>query len=373
MHPDGRSRALLTVRRSRVGAILAFSMAAAVAACGGSNPRQVVHPNPPPYVYPPPRYTTPLPPPAFDPFQALMTLGLSVNPTLVRQYLASLPCPMPGLPPDLARLVDCQLLRGIIGAIPYNPRPILPGTLPVIVDHRAMGLVGIVRDQGQVGSCAANAIASMLDTAARRSGRGDIFGSSLHLYATYSDPGNRRGMAAVTAVATTSEAIWPYLPAKACAFTVPREADGCDRYYHVASGAGFTYWPLIAERQRANAIPVFQIGAFESLVGDDGRIDFDQVALVLASGEPLYFGSMFPYNWSSSDLRASVAPPPYGVTGPHATVLRGYRYGPIGREFLLQNSWGTTWGEGGFLWVPERYVAQIAQRIYRMPSRLVVR
>jgi hypothetical protein len=365
-------RLLIRFARRRAVIPIVLSMAA-MAACGGSSSQPVARPNPPPYVYPPPRYAPPLPPPAFDPFQAIMTLGLSINPTVVRQYLAALPCPMPGLPPDLARLVDCRLLREVIGAIPYVPRPILPGMLPGVVDHRAMGLVGMVRDQGQVGSCAANAIAAMLDTAARRAGRTDIFGSSLHLYVTYRDPANRRGMAAVTGVATTAEAVWPYLPAKACAFTEPHDADGCDRYYGVASGAGYTYWPLIAERQRANAIPVFQIGAFESLVSDDRRIDFDQVAALLASGEPLYFGSMFPYNWSSSDLRTSVAPPPYGVMGPHATVLRGYRAGPMGREFLLQNSWGFDWGEGGFLWVPERYVGQIAQRIYRMPSRLVMR
>jgi len=361
-------------RRARRGAALSalFSVVLA-AACGGSGTSQPARPPPPAYAYPPPPPARPLPPPAFDPFQALLAMGLTINPVLVRQYLAALPCPMPGLPPELARLVDCQLIRGIIGAIPYIPRPILPGTLPGAVDQRAMGLVGLVRDQGQVGSCAANAIAAILDTAARRAGRGDIFGSSLHLYATYSDPSNKRGMAAVSGVATTAESVWPYLPAKACAFTVPREADGCDRYYRVASGAGYTYWPLIAERQRANAVPVFQISAFESLVSDDRRIDFDQVAALLAVGEPLYFGSMFPYNWSLSDLRASVAPPPQGVAGPHATVLRGYRWGPLGREFLLQNSWGVGWGEGGFLWVPERYVAQIALSIYRMPSRLVFR
>jgi hypothetical protein len=370
MNAHGRWCALPAPLRAALPILLSI---AGIAACGGSSPKPVARPNPPPYVPPPPAYFPPQPPPAFDPFQALLALGLAVDPKLVRDYLASLPCPMPGLPPELARLVDCQLLRGIIGAIPYVPRPVLPGTLPAVVDHRGMGLVGIVRDQGQVGSCAANAIAAMLDTAARRSGRRDIFGSSLHLYATYRDPSNKRGMAAVTGAALTAESVWPYLPAKACAFTEPHDADGCDRYYGVASGAGFTYWPLIAERQRANAIPVFQISAFESLVSDDRRIDFDQVALVLASGEPLYFGSMFPYNWSSSGLRTSVAPPPYGISGPHATVLRGYRWGPMGREFLIQNSWGTTWGEGGFLWVPERYVAQIAQRIYRMPSRVVVR
>lgn len=349
--------------------LLAFAV---MAACGGSS-APPARPNPPPYAPPPPSYVPPLPPPAFEPFQALMAAGLTINPAMVRQYLAALPCPMPGLPPQLARLVDCQLLRGIIGAIPYIPRPIVPGTLPAVVDHRAMGLIGIVRDQGQVGSCAANAIAAMLDTTARRSGRIDILGSGLHLYATYSDPSNKRGMAAVSTVPTTAEGVWPYLPAKACAFTEPRDADGCDRYYGVASGAGYSYWPLMAERQRANAIAVFQIGAFESLVSDDKRIDFDQVAALLALGEPLYFGSMFPYNWSASDLRASVAPPPYGISGPHATVFRGYRWGPMGREFLLQNSWGTGWGEGGFLWVPERYVAQIAHSIYRMPSRLVIR
>src|SRR5689334_18448677 len=185
MDSDGRRRALANIVRGLAAFALALA-AAMIAACGGDSGSR--RPNMPSYVPPPSPYVRPLPPPPFDPFQALMALGLSINPVLVRQYLASLPCPMPGLPPELARLVDCQLIRGIIGAIPYVPRPIFPGSLPGAVDQRAMGLVGLIRDQGQVGSCAANAIAAMLDSAARRSGRPDIFGSSLHLYATYSDP-----------------------------------------------------------------------------------------------------------------------------------------------------------------------------------------
>src|SRR5579862_4064526 len=69
----------------------------------------------------------------------------------LRPLLAQLPCPLPGLPPEITRLVDCKVLRPLPNPTPVEPLPPTPGGTPAVVDHRTQGLVGNVRDQGEVG------------------------------------------------------------------------------------------------------------------------------------------------------------------------------------------------------------------------------
>lgn len=46
------------------------------------------------------------------------------------------------------------------------------------------------------------------------------------------------------------------------------------------------------------------------------------------------------------------------LVGGHMLLIVGYRTRPDGaREFLVQNSWGEGWGEGGFCWVHETVLA----------------
>ncbi len=301
-----------------------------------------------------------------DPFGILAQFPGAVG--QAQAVIATLPCPMPGLPPELARLVDCTVLRGAASATKLPPIPV--GMLPGTVDQRMSGLIGPVRDQGQVGSCSANAIAAILDTVARKAGRGDL-GSAMHLFASYQDPSNRRGLDAVVR-ATTSDAVWPYDGARACAFEDDADRPSCASFYKTDGSSGFRNGYAQAERARADATPVFRVTGIESL-GD--TLDFNQVAARLAQNEPLYIGVTMPMSWTSSQLPAgtSVAPPPRGVLGPHAMVLRGYRYGTQGREFLIQNSWGTRWADGGFLWVNEAVLASIVinQEIYRIPGTIL--
>ena len=42
----------------------------------------------------------------------------------------------------------------------------------------------------------------------------------------------------------------------------------------------------------------------------------------------------------------------------HAMVIAGYATLPHGTYFLLHNSWGTTWGDGGYAWIHEATVAK---------------
>lgn len=263
--------------------------------------------------------------------------------------LASLPCPMPGLPPEIARLVDCSLLRAAHNASTAPVVPVDPRLLPGVVDHRRTGLIGLMRDQGQVGSCTANAIASIFDTAARRAGRPQLYGSALHLFATYQDPAVADYIRAVERP-TTAEAVWPYLGAKACAYEDDQDRGHCATYYGVVPTSGYVHPTLISERHRADGWPAFQVTTSETI---DGARDPNQLAHYVASGEPLFLVVQMGANWMSAGFRGSVLPSPEGAGGPHALVLRGYRFGPQGREWLVQNSWGSSWGEGGFAWMTE--------------------
>jgi C1A family cysteine protease len=49
-----------------------------------------------------------------------------------------------------------------------------------------------------------------------------------------------------------------------------------------------------------------------------------------------------------------------GLYGGHAICIAGYRPG----EFLVKNSWGTKWGDRGFLWVSEDYAKQAFYESY---------
>lgn len=299
-----------------------------------------------------------------DPFAALMA---SAAPAIeqVRALLLSLPCPLPGLPPEIARLVDCSLLR-IPLSVPWVPQPpVDPTSLGSYVDHRQMGLIGLVRDQGQVGSCQSQAAAAILDTAARRAGRPQLFGSAMHLYVNYQDQTlatyNQKLERNVTA-----DAVWPYLGPKACAFEDDADRPYCASYYHTDGRSGFSIPTALSERAFAEQEPAFQVTQIELI---DVARDLNAIAAMVASGEPLLVGVHMAQNWTDSDFRGSVLPPPVGVGGPHSLVFRGYRYGPYGREWLLQNSWGTSWGDGGFVWMPEQML--MATQLFAM--RLHVR
>jgi hypothetical protein len=246
-------------------------------------------------------------------------------------------------------------------SIPIAPQPPVDANgLATYVDHRQMGLIGLMRDQGEVGSCQSQAVAAILDTAARRAGRPQLFGSAMHLYVNYQDPSLTTDNQKLERY-VAGDAVWPYVAPKACAFEDVDRRAYCASYYHTDTRWGFTIPAAVAERNYAERLPAFQITKIDLL---DVPRDLNAMAGMLAAGEPLFVGVTMAQNWMSSEFRGSVLPPPVGLGGPHGMVLRGYRYGPYGREWLLQNSWGTQWGEGGFAWMPERVL--LAGQLFAM-------
>jgi hypothetical protein len=311
----------------------------------------------------------PAPQPA--PWQAAATSFWNMSYEQLRPLIAQLPCPLPGLPPEIARYVDCSVLRPISETTPYQPIP-APMGMTGGVDHRAQGLVGQVRDQGETGSCSANAIASLIDTFVLKRGLGAQRASALHIFAIYEHTavkgatddniGNLKKVAGVT-----SEAVWPYDPIKACRVALGAAVSGCDTAYGVQAGSAYTDPTLVAERLRADATPLYRVAGLE-VIADAPERDAEIMKL-LAAGEAVYLSVDMAINWSIAGpggFHGEVLPPPQAYYGSHALLAQGYRTTPTGVQFLVQNSWGTNWGQSGFVWIPEDIFKSRVRAVYRI-------
>jgi len=290
----------------------------------------------------------------------------------LRPLIAQLPCPLPGLPPEIARYVDCSVLRPISDATAYQPIPTPTGMTSSGVDHRAQGIVGPVRDQGETGSCSANAIASLIDTFVLKRGLGAQQASALHIFAIYEHTalkgatddniGNLRKVAGVT-----SEAVWPYDPIKACRVALGSAVSGCDTAYGVQAGSGYTDPTIVAERLRADGTPLYRVAGLEAIADTPERDA--EIMKLLTAGEAVYLSVDMAINWSIAGpggFHGDVLPPPQAYYGSHALLLQGYRTAPTGVQFLAQNSWGTNWGQNGFVWIPEDIFKSRVRAVYRI-------
>jgi hypothetical protein len=213
-------------------------------------------------------------------------------------------------------------------------------------------------------------VAELIDTYTRLRRVNAAPASALHVFAIYErsnvagsrddDVGNLVRVAGVT-----TETVWPYDPVKACRIAIGDAASGCDQPYHVQAGSAYTDPGLIAERQRADASPMFRVTNIEQIADGAGRDN--ELMKLLAAGEAVYLGVDMATNWTSGSgaQGIEVLPQPQGYYGSHALLAQGYRTTATGVQFLVQNSWGTRWGQGGFVWIPEDVLKSRMRYAYR--------
>jgi C1A family cysteine protease len=209
--------------------------------------------------------------------------------------------------------------------------------LPFITDLRSS--CPAVRDQGQLGSCTGFAITGMLRFNQMKEQLPDYPYSELFLYYAErdmeGDPGQdngaqiRDGMKVVAKTGVCSEALWPYDISK------------------------FAIRPPDSAYQAAKQHTALQYARLEqSLAQMQGR---------LAQGYPFVFGFVV-YESFESDFvaRSGVVPMPKrgeAILGGHAVMCVGYDMGK--KVFLVQNSWGTTWGMNGYFTIPFSYLRSV--------------
>ena len=212
------------------------------------------------------------------------------------------------------------------------------GALPKSVDLRSG--CPPVYDQGELGSCTANAIAAAVEfDEHKQSFRQPYQPSRLFIYyneralsGTIATDGGamlRDGIKVVAGQGTCPEPMWPYTPAK------------------------------FADRPPA---PCYKFGKTHPAV-QYSRLsqDLGQMKACLAAGYPFVFGFTV-YESLESDQVAhngEVPMPESGETslGGHAVMAAGYD--DSSTRFLVRNSWGAGWGMGGYFTIPYTYLANV--------------
>jgi len=208
--------------------------------------------------------------------------------------------------------------------------------LPPKVDLRSK-CPTVIYDQGQLGSCTGNAIACAIQfDRLKQKRKPDFIPSRLFIYynerdmegTIASDSGAqiRDGIKSVAKLGDCPETEWPYNIAK---FSTKPSAT-C---YHDA----IKYKAVLYQR------------VMQSL---------NQMKGCLASGYPFVFGfSVYESFESDAVAKTGVAPMPASSEkqlGGHAVLAVGYD--DKQQRFIVRNSWGRSWGIGGYFTMPYAYL-----------------
>jgi len=211
-----------------------------------------------------------------------------------------------------------------------------------------------VEDQGQLGSCTANAGVGMVEYFERRAFGKHTDASRLFLYkATRNlmketgDTGAflRTTMGAMVLFGLPPEEYWPY-----------NEADFDNE------PTAFCY----AFAQNYQAISYYRLDP----PGTKATDLLNQIRVNLSAGLPSMFGFTVYSSIEQADASGGKIPYPTKgdkILGGHAIVVAGYddkmkiKNTTAGAKettgaFLIRNSWGTGWGDNGYGWLPYDYV-----------------
>jgi C1A family cysteine protease len=194
-----------------------------------------------------------------------------------------------------------------------------------------------VYDQGELGSCTANAIAGSMEFDQQKERLPQVFTPSrLFIYyneramegtvATDSGAQIRDGIRSVATQGAPPESLWPYDVAN---FAVPPPAAA---YQAAPSDTALVYFRLPQA--------------------------LDQFQGCLASGYPFVFGFTVYESFEGPQVartgHAGLPEPGEEVIGGHAVMAVGYD--DANQWFVVRNSWGDSWGMGGYFTLPYAYL-----------------
>lgn len=215
----------------------------------------------------------------------------------------------------------------------FGARRPQPAALPSVIDLRAS--CSPVEDQGQLGSCTANALAGALEFLEVKDKVPFSDLSRLFIYynervvehTVKTDSGAmiRDGIKTLAAQGVCGETLWPYVISR------------------------FAVKPSAACYAQATR---HEITSYERLQ------TLDEMRACLAAGYPFVFGfTVYETFESAAVAKTGIVPMP----GPAERTLGGHAVCAVGyddqeKRFLVRNSWGPGWGIGGYFKMPYAYL-----------------
>jgi C1A family cysteine protease len=206
-----------------------------------------------------------------------------------------------------------------------------------------------VYDQGQIGSCTANAIAGAVEFDLRKQQLTDFTPSRLFIYynerameghVDYDSGAQiRDGVKSVATLGVCPETEWPYVATP-------------------ANGDGGQFPPGSAPAEKPS--PSCYQDALKTTATSYQRIvpTLDQLRGCLASGYPFVFGFSVYESFESQQVadtgQANMPTAGEQLLGGHAVLAVGYQDDT--QRFLVRNSWGTGWGMQGYFTLPYAYL-----------------
>jgi len=225
-------------------------------------------------------------------------------------------------------------------------------TLPASVDLRQW--CSPVEDQGQIGSCTANAGVGMIEYYERKAYGRHTNASRLFLYKVTRNLMKQKGdtgaylrttMGGMVLFGVPPEDYWPYSD---------------DEKKFDQEPPAFCY----AFAQNYQAIKYFR----HDPPGAKAQDILDKIKTSLASSHPAMFGFTVYNSIEQAETTGRIPYPSSNekIEGGHAIVAVGYddrmkiknKYGSVetAGALIIRNSWGKTWGDKGYGWLPYDYV-----------------
>jgi C1A family cysteine protease len=216
-----------------------------------------------------------------------------------------------------------------------SPAPEAVANLPKSVDLRGPNMPDVY-DQGQLGSCTANAAAGLMQYERRKAGHApDFVPARLFVYyeervieGTVGEDSGAQLRDAAKVLATSGvcpETDWPY---DISTFTRPPTPQ------------------MFVDAAPHKAVRYARVAQ-----------DLTHLKATVAAGNPIMFGFTVYASFESAEVaRTGVMPMPKRgeqILGGHATLIVGYD--DAHSAFLVRNSWGSGWGQGGYFWMPYPY------------------